>query len=259
MSDNSNKGQMLLDIAELKRQIERRDARILELERQALVDGEAVAWLTRAKGSDGEFGCVLDKWSADNLRERGHTEVIPLYTHPLPAAGGVDPAAAYDAGFRRASDWARRDDLLHDMESTAYVRDREYDFAMMGHPATSPKPAEGGAADATLLDEIKAFCATASHTQDAACALLVRAANALTHPAPARDVAEGIALAYGLLWHVNAGMDAPGIVPSMTPEKAAHEARKALRDLMTKEQRGDGINAARDSMKALATDKEQTK
>lgn len=66
-----------------------------------------------------------------------------------------------------------------------------------------------------------------------------------TRPAPAVQVPEGMALAYGLLWHVNAGMDAPGIVPSMTPEKAAHEARKALRDLMTKEQRGDGINAAR--------------
>lgn len=62
----------------------------------------------------------------------------------------------------------------------------------------------------------------------------------------AQMVPDAVALAYGLLWHVNAGMDAPAIVrrPSLTPEKAACEARKVLRSLMTKEQRGDGINAA---------------
>lgn len=69
------------------------------------------------------------------------------------------------------------------------------------------------------------------------------------HPAPSVSawVPNAVALAYGLLWHVNAGMDAPADVrqPSLTPEKAAYEARKVLRDLMTKDQRGDGINAAR--------------
>lgn len=35
-----------------------------------------------------------------------------------------------------------------------------------------------------LLDEIRAFCATASHTQDSACSLLTRAAAAIAHPAP---------------------------------------------------------------------------
>lgn len=70
---------------------------------------------------------------------------------------------------------------------------------------------------------------------------------------------ERLALAYGLLWHVNAGIDAPWGTPSLTPERAAMESRKILRDMLTNEQRGDGINAARDFMKALAADKEQTK
>lgn len=83
------------------------------------------------------------------------------------------------------------------------------------------------------------------------------------HP-PAADarVAElerQLAVAYGLLWHVNAGVDAPWGTPSLTPERAAMESRKLLREMLTSEQRGDGINAARDFMKALAADKENTK
>ena len=51
---------------------------------------------------------------------------------------------------------------------------------------------------------------------------------------------EAIALAYGHLWHVNNEPMAP--VPLRSPEKAAYEARKVLRDLMTHEQRGEAIN-----------------
>lgn len=60
-----------------------------------------------------------------------------------------------------------------------------------------------------------------------------------------------------VLWHVNAGMDAPfGAVDlSLTPERGAMEARKAFGRLLTKEQRGDGINAARDHFAALAASK----
>lgn len=49
-----------------------------------------------------------------------------------------------------------------------------------------------------------------------------------------------MALAYGYLWHVNNEPMAP--VPLYSPEKAAYEARKVLRDLMTHEQRGEAIN-----------------
>lgn len=47
--------------------------------------------------------------------------------------------------------------------------------------------------------------------------------------------------AYGWLWHVNNEPMAP--VPMWSPEQAAYEARKNLRDLLTKEQRGEAINA----------------
>ena len=58
---------------------------------------------------------------------------------------------------------------------------------------------------------------------------------------------KSLATAYGHLWHVNAGADAPaGIgVISTTPERAAYAARKLLREALTSEQRGIGINASR--------------
>jgi hypothetical protein len=48
-----------------------------------------------------------------------------------------------------------------------------------------------------------------------------------------------IALAYGWLWCVN---NEPGTPRQFPPEKAAYEARKVLRDWLTKEQRGQSIN-----------------
>jgi hypothetical protein len=61
------------------------------------------------------------------------------------------------------------------------------------------------------------------------------------------DVREAIAQAYGYLWHVNANMEAPPGVAlfSLTPEQAAYKARRHLRDLLTHEQRGKGINSVR--------------
>ncbi|MBK8810780.1 MAG: hypothetical protein IPN69_08635 [Acidobacteria bacterium] len=52
-----------------------------------------------------------------------------------------------------------------------------------------------------------------------------------------------MALAYGYLWHVNNEPMAP--VPLYSPEKAAYEARKVLRDMMTHKQRGEAINMVR--------------
>lgn len=53
---------------------------------------------------------------------------------------------------------------------------------------------------------------------------------------------EAIQTAYGYLWHVN---NEPGTPNQYAPERAAYEARRVLRDLLTREQRGQGINAAR--------------
>ena len=66
-----------------------------------------------------------------------------------------------------------------------------------------------------------------------------------TAPHPdARDAA--IARAYGYLWHSNNPDEVPGDCLILLPARAAYEARKELRDLMTHEQRGDGINTVRE-------------
>lgn len=52
-----------------------------------------------------------------------------------------------------------------------------------------------------------------------------------------------VAEAYGHLWHVNNEPGAPAMLYS--PGNAAYAARKLLRELLTKEQRGEGINKAR--------------
>ncbi len=59
----------------------------------------------------------------------------------------------------------------------------------------------------------------------------------------AGEVAEMLAKvadAYGHLWHVNNEPMAP--IALRSPEKAAYEARKILRDMLTNEQRGEAIN-----------------
>ena len=48
-----------------------------------------------------------------------------------------------------------------------------------------------------------------------------------------------IQTAYGYLWCVN---NEPGTPNQYSPERAAHEARKHLRGMLTTEQRGHGIN-----------------
>ncbi len=54
---------------------------------------------------------------------------------------------------------------------------------------------------------------------------------------------QAIATAYGHLWHVN---NEPGTPNQHSPERAAFDARKILRDLLTNEQRGEAINRVRE-------------
>ncbi len=63
-------------------------------------------------------------------------------------------------------------------------------------------------------------------------------------------VREAIKEAYGQLWHINAEPMAP--VPMRSPEAAAHAARKALLNLLTKEERGDAIQAVRKRLEGAA-------
>lgn len=63
------------------------------------------------------------------------------------------------------------------------------------------------------------------------------------HDGPCTDVLRAaIGRAYGYLWHVNNEPGTPGQYP---PERAAYEARKILRDLLSHEERGQCINDVR--------------
>lgn len=55
-----------------------------------------------------------------------------------------------------------------------------------------------------------------------------------------RDVRMAVMMAYGHLWHINNEPAAP--IALYEPEKAAHKARLHLRDLLTKEERGEAIS-----------------
>lgn len=59
-------------------------------------------------------------------------------------------------------------------------------------------------------------------------------------------------IAYGILWHVNAGVDAPSEVApiSVAPERGVYEARKVLRGLLTRQEIGEGIHLAREALAA---------
>ncbi len=56
--------------------------------------------------------------------------------------------------------------------------------------------------------------------------------------------------AYGWLWHVNNEPMAP--IPMWPPERAAYEARKCLRDLLTTAERGEAINVISAHMDKMA-------
>lgn len=74
--------------------------------------------------------------------------------------------------------------------------------------------------------------------------------------APVAQVPEGVVLAFGLLWHVRMGCDfhvPAGFSMNISPEEAAAKARRFLSDLLTREQRGDGINRAADMLAASTT------
>ncbi len=77
------------------------------------------------------------------------------------------------------------------------------------------------------------------------------AADALRAQAASLErLTSNVALAYGHLWHVNNEPMAP--IPLRTPDAAAYEARKLLRDLLTTEQRGHAINAVQALIAAKA-------
>lgn len=72
-------------------------------------------------------------------------------------------------------------------------------------------------------------------------AVYERAQRNMPTPTEVATLKAGIATAYGYLWLVN---NEPGAPHQYAPEKAAYAARKALRELLTSEERGQAINSA---------------
>jgi hypothetical protein len=115
----------------------------------------------------------------------------------------------------------------------------------------------------TDADAIKDLLGTLEKHQGAIerCARHAKAIRALlsAQSVKVEDAKNAIKTAYGYLWHVNAAKDAPAEcnVLSITPEEAAYKARKVLRNLLTHEQIGEGINEVRAAI-AMQGDKHGT-
>jgi len=76
------------------------------------------------------------------------------------------------------------------------------------------------------------------------------AAPAPAEPAPVpAEWLKAVQEAYGWLWNINDEPLAP--IPMLDEGKAAYQARKALRDLLTSDQRGEAINAVRGTIENM--------
>ena len=83
-------------------------------------------------------------------------------------------------------------------------------------------------------------------TEDGPAAFYVRP-FALIDASP-KGGSDAMARAYGYMWHVNHPEDIPLGHPYMSADRAATEARKELRDMLTHEQRCEGINWVRQKL-----------
>jgi len=209
--------------------------RLVETLEAALAKRDAVADEHMQALRDMAAGNFVDSRQRDEFRK----ELRKLKDAPVPQAEQPIPAQFL----------AMTESVLIDAQKACRVL-----FTML----TKIKERQG----VMVADEICAHIGSAlkdiSLLRSAAHATTVSHAN-LGSPEPAaqdaRDAALG--LAYGYLWHVNnmhPGYDAPAdySFPQLSPEKAAYAARKVLRDLLTNEQRGVGINAATDALNSDA-------
>lgn len=76
---------------------------------------------------------------------------------------------------------------------------------------------------------------------------MIRAALAAQKAGDGDALREAVKIAYGYLWHVN---NEPGTPNQYAPERAAYKARIVLREQLTKDERGEGINVVRAAMRA---------
>jgi hypothetical protein len=91
------------------------------------VADEAVAWRYKWKSLNSEWQFTEDSYFADPANRANGFMSEPLYTRPSPLPS-VPVESAYELGFRRAAEWAGRDDLKFDTDSPAYLKDRDKDL-----------------------------------------------------------------------------------------------------------------------------------
>jgi len=125
--------------------------------------------------------------------------------------------------------------------------------------ALSAAPAEPTALAARLLEHAAIHDAETSHYSDEQArwaadlreaAALLSAAPAPAEPAPVpAEWLKAVQEAYGWLWNSKNESMAP--IPLLPEGKAAYQARKALRDLLTSAQRGEAINAVRGTIENM--------
>ena len=169
---------------------------------------------------------------------------------PRPAPAEPQPerdfAAEVDHWMKRSKEWRKRAEAAEALLSAqppapqpaGGERDR-YEFVL----AQCREAQDIAASRGWALNDI----ATASTTDPRARKIATEALlSAPSQPAaqqskPLLEWQKAVMEAYGHLWHVNNEPAAP--IPMRSPEKAAYEARKCLRELLTKEERGEAINA----------------
>jgi|GEM_PF-940329 len=98
--------------------------------------------------------CCWPSWYGE--AGAGHIDLSVMAPQPAPAPHPAVPVVeAFAEGWKMAADWANRDDLLPDMDSPQYAKERDERLAEL-RPAVEPIPER---------DVVDAFCKEPHRTQ----------------------------------------------------------------------------------------------
>lgn len=206
----------------------------LEWARAALGQGEAVAWVRWHPKHGYAWGTIHPN---DDGIINGEWRSVPLYTHapqPVVPEGLIDRIKAAEqriadghAPRRIPADPTDVDLVLAEVRMFLTGHPQPFWIAAAPTPEAQPQGANPGSSTPT----------SEGQTSEAGQGVDTQAAER----------------AYGYLWHANHPEDIPPGTPHFTPDRSCIEARKELRDLLTREQRGRGINWVRQMLLATHT------
>jgi hypothetical protein len=220
--------------------LESPSARVAELS-----GGKPRAWLCELAQEDGTVRTMFVEEDPAGLRFNDSGEPSPFRVTPL----FLSPTSAVDAEREACAalcEWFDSCDPKYIAAAIphwqAHCDADGYGPANLQRRLEEGIPSEYGytagafAAQAARIAELEA-----EHSQMVAANTAMAQHNGTLQARLAAAEAD-IATAYGYLWHVN---NEPGTPHQYPPERAAYEARKVLRERLTKEQRGAAINAVR--------------